>query len=112
MAVRTSSFVTEIPLITTSKDLSVLAARLEAGRQLYNAVLSEGLARLELVRNSEIYQQAKLIPKSNKKNVPQRFKKLVKLTGLAITIYKLSLIKQPLQVFGLNRTLMLILFRR
>ncbi|MFL9449822.1 RNA-guided endonuclease InsQ/TnpB family protein [Tolypothrix bouteillei VB521301_2] len=75
MAVRTSSFVTEIPLITTSKDLSVLAARLEAGRQLYNAVLSEGLARLELVRNSEIYQQAKLIPKSNKKERSTAFQK-------------------------------------
>jgi putative transposase len=34
MAAKTSNFVTEIPLVTTSKDLAVLAARLEAGRQL------------------------------------------------------------------------------
>ena len=75
MAVRTSSFVTEIPLITTSKDISVLAARLEAGRQLYNAVLSEGKTRLELIRNSELYQQAKLVSKTNKKERFTAFKK-------------------------------------
>jgi putative transposase len=67
VAAKTSSFVTEIPLITTSKDLAVLAARLEAGRQLYNAVLSEGKNRLQLVRDSEFYQEAKVIPKSEKK---------------------------------------------
>jgi putative transposase len=64
MAAKTPSFVTEIPLLTTSKDLSILAARLEAGRQLYNAVLSEGKIRLQLVRDSEQYQEAKLIDKN------------------------------------------------
>lgn len=67
MAAKTSSFVTEIPLVTTSKDLAVLAARLEAGRQLYNAVLSEGKNRLQLVRDSELYQQARLINRNDKK---------------------------------------------
>ncbi|MFQ4142120.1 RNA-guided endonuclease TnpB family protein, partial [Chlorogloeopsis sp. ULAP02] len=33
----------------------------------YNAVLSEGKSRLKLVTNSELYQQAKLISKSYKK---------------------------------------------
>jgi hypothetical protein len=79
LAAKTSSFVTEIPLITTSKDLAILAARLEAGRQLYNAVLSEGKNRLQLVRNSELYQQARLIDKTIKKVSPQHFKKLGKL---------------------------------
>jgi hypothetical protein len=46
---RTPSFVTEIPLVTTSEDLAVLTARLEAGRQLYNAVLSEGKTRQDLL---------------------------------------------------------------
>ena len=59
MAVKTPSFITEIPLKTTSKDLVVLAARLEAGRQLYNAAHSVGLTRLNLVRNSQLYQQAR-----------------------------------------------------
>ncbi len=67
LAATTTSFVTEIPLIATSRDLSVLAARCEAGRQLYNAVLSEGKTRLELFRNSKLYRQAKAINKANKK---------------------------------------------
>lgn len=76
MAAKTSNFVTEIPLITTSKDISVLAARLEAGRQLYNAVLSEGKTKLELLRNSELYQQAKLISKTDKKAGSTAFQKV------------------------------------
>jgi hypothetical protein len=112
LAAKTSSFVTEIPLITTSKDLAILAARLEAGRQLYNAVLSEGKNRLQLVRNSELYQQARLIDKNDKKVSPQHFKKLGKLIVLVTTICKPSLIKQLLQVFGLSLTLMLRLFRK
>ncbi|MEI2583390.1 hypothetical protein [Scytonema sp. PRP1] len=75
MAAKTSSFITEIPLITTSKDLAILAARLEAGRQLYNAVLSEGKTRLELIRNSELYQQAKAITKTKKKSRSTAFQK-------------------------------------
>ncbi len=43
--------------------MAVLAARLEAGRQLYNAVLSEGKTRLKLLRDSEQYQIALAIPK-------------------------------------------------
>lgn len=75
MAAKTSSFVTEIPLITTSIDIAVLGARLESGRQLYNAVLSEGKTRLQLLRNSELYQQAKLIAKTDKKRRSTAFLK-------------------------------------
>lgn len=46
--------------------MAVLAARLESGRQLYNATLSEGKTRLELILNSQLYQQAKLVPKKDK----------------------------------------------
>ncbi|MHC5611113.1 MAG: RNA-guided endonuclease InsQ/TnpB family protein [Nostoc sp.] len=75
MAAKTASFVTEIPLKTTSKDLAILAARLEAGRQLYNAVLSEGRTRLQLVRDSELYQQTRLIDKNDKKAKSTAFQK-------------------------------------
>lgn len=75
MAARTPSFVTEIPLITTSSDRAVLAARLEAGRQLYNAVLSEGKVRLQLMRDSELYQKAKETPKSDRKRRSAAFQK-------------------------------------
>lgn len=75
MAAKTSSFVMEMPLVTTSKDSGILAARLEAGRQLYNAVLSEGKNRLRLVRDSDLYQQAKLIDKNDKKGKSSAFQK-------------------------------------
>jgi putative transposase len=75
LAAKTSNFVTEVPLITTSKDNRVLAARLEAGRQLYNAVLSEGKNRLQLVRDSELYQQARRIDKKDKKSKSAAFQK-------------------------------------
>jgi len=39
----TPSFVQEFEVRATSKDRSVLRSRLEAGRQLYNAVLGEAL---------------------------------------------------------------------
>jgi transposase len=75
LAAKTTSFVTEIPLVTSSSNLSVLAARLEAGRQLYNAVLSEGKTRLQLLRDSELYKCAKVIPKSEKKARNEAFSK-------------------------------------
>lgn len=71
----TPSYVIEIPLVTTSNDLTVLAARLEAGRQLYNATLSESTNRLSLVRNSELYQIAKAIPKTQNKERRLAFQK-------------------------------------
>ncbi|MGK7873228.1 MAG: RNA-guided endonuclease TnpB family protein [Xenococcaceae cyanobacterium] len=65
----TPSFVTEIPLVVDSKQEKELLARFQAGRQLYNACLNETMARMELVRNSDAYQQAKKLPKfiTNKK---------------------------------------------
>ncbi len=75
MAAKSPSFVAEIPLITTSSDRAVLAARLESGRQLYNAVLSEGKVRLQLLRDSELYQEAKETPKTDKKRRSIAFQK-------------------------------------
>ncbi|BDA71862.1 transposase, IS608 family [Calothrix sp. PCC 7716] len=58
---KTPSFVTEFPLLITSDSEKELVARFEAGRQLYNAALGEAIARVELVRNSDPYQEAKKI---------------------------------------------------
>ena len=55
----TPSFVTEIPLIVNSVANRELEARFHGGQQLLNAVLGEAMIRMELVRNSESYQQAK-----------------------------------------------------
>ena len=58
---RTPSFITEFPLLVTSQAEKELTARFEAGRQLYNAVLGEAIVRVEQVRNSDPYQEAKKI---------------------------------------------------
>ena len=76
MAHRTSpSFVTEVPLVTNSQDLAVLTARLEAGRQLYNATLSEAKKRLSNLRQSDLYTKAKTVPKLQKKARGEAFQK-------------------------------------
>ncbi|MEL7246325.1 MAG: transposase [Cyanobacteria bacterium J06643_5] len=63
----TPSFVTEIPLIVNSIDNRELEARFHAGQQLLNAVLGEAMIRMELVRNSESYLQAKQLKGDNNK---------------------------------------------
>jgi hypothetical protein len=60
---KTPSFVCEIPLRVTRKQEKVICARLEAGRQMYNALLGEALRRLKLMRESKAYQAARKIPK-------------------------------------------------
>lgn len=52
----TPSFILELPLKTTPAHESIILVRLNAGRQLYNACLSECLKRLDLLRQSKEYQ--------------------------------------------------------
>lgn len=61
----TPSFITELPLKTDPRQESVLLKRLNAGRQLYNAVLGEAMRRVQLVRQSKIYRGAKKLRKDN-----------------------------------------------
>ena len=63
---KTPSFVCEIPLRVTRKQEKILNARFEASRQFYNAMLGEGLRRLNLMRESKAYQVARAIPKDEK----------------------------------------------
>ncbi|MGB6299396.1 MAG: transposase [Rivularia sp. (in: cyanobacteria)] len=76
MARRTTpSFITELPIIVDSKLEKQLSARFQAGRQLYNACLNEAVTRMELVRNSEPYKQAKnLNREKDKKQRKELFK--------------------------------------
>lgn len=59
------SFVTEIPLRVSQSEEVVLLSRLEAGRQLYNACLGEIMRRLNLVKQSKLYQKAKRLPRTD-----------------------------------------------
>ncbi|MGK7943416.1 MAG: RNA-guided endonuclease TnpB family protein, partial [Microcystaceae cyanobacterium] len=70
----TPSFVTELPLVVDSHSEKELLSRFQAGRQLYNALLSEAMTRMNLVRNSRAYQEAKKIPKTEQKKRQKAFK--------------------------------------
>ncbi len=59
----TPTFITEVPLKVSVSEERVLLARLEAGRQLYNAVLGEAVRRVNLIKQSKAYQQACKLPK-------------------------------------------------
>lgn len=59
----TPSFVTTIPLVVTTQVEAELLSRFQAGRQLYNACLSEAMVRLRLVQKSSHYKNAKSLPK-------------------------------------------------
>ncbi|MFB2979376.1 hypothetical protein [Microseira sp. BLCC-F43] len=59
----TPSFITTIPLVVTSSAEAELLSRWQAGRQLYNALLDEAMARMRLVQISSYYQMAKTLPK-------------------------------------------------
>ena len=63
---KTPSFVTEMPLQVSPSQERVLLARLEAARQVYNACLGEGLKRLELLRQSRLYQAARKMVRGKK----------------------------------------------
>ena len=57
--VKTASFVAEFPLRTTPADEAVLAMRLDAARNVFNASLGEALRRLKLMRESLDWQRAR-----------------------------------------------------
>lgn len=72
---KTPSFITEIPLKVSSQQERELLSRFQAGRQLYNVCLNEAMVRLELLRNSMAYQEARKLPKDKKKQRSEAFQK-------------------------------------
>ena len=60
----TPSFIAEFPLRTNSEIERELSIRLDAGRQIYNAALGEGLRRLDLMRQSKRWAAARGMPKT------------------------------------------------
>ena len=69
---KTPSFVTELSLRTASSDEKRLLARLEAGRQVYNACLGESFKRLDLLHQSKAYQAARKMPRGQKNSPKAR----------------------------------------
>jgi transposase len=60
---KTPSFVTELPLQVSPSQERTLLVRLDAARQVYNACLGESLKRLDLLRQSKVYQAARKMPR-------------------------------------------------
>jgi hypothetical protein len=63
---QTPTFLLELPLVVEEGQAKRLRAHLEAGRQLYNALLSEGQHRLRRMQADPAWQAARAIPRSHK----------------------------------------------
>src|SRR5215472_15017990 len=62
----TPTFLLELPLQVTPRQAKRVRAHLEAARQLYNALLSEGQRRLRCMRADSAWQAARAIPRTQK----------------------------------------------
>ncbi len=60
---RTDTFILELPLKVDSSDEKKMLSRLEAARQVYNGCLGESLKRLDLLRQSKLYQVVRKMPR-------------------------------------------------
>jgi putative transposase len=58
-----STFIAEIPLAVSPAQARVLLDRFEIGRRLYNVLLQDALTRLDLMRQSKAWQDARTLPK-------------------------------------------------
>jgi hypothetical protein len=70
---RTPTFLLELPLQVSVGQAARVRAHLEAGRQFYNAVLSEGLKRLRTMRADPVWQVARAIAHSQKQERARAF---------------------------------------
>jgi len=62
----TPSFILELPLVVQPEQARVLIGRFEAGRRLFNATLNDALKTLDLMRQSKLWQAARLLPLKSK----------------------------------------------
>jgi hypothetical protein len=70
------TFLLELPLVVTQGQAKHLRAHLEAGRQFYNAVLSEGQRRMRQMRADPAWKAARAIPRSRKPERAAAFSRL------------------------------------
>ncbi len=73
---QTPTFLLELPLVADPAQAKRLRAHLEAGRQFYNALLSEGQRRLRQMRADPAWQAARAIPRSQKQERQAAFSAL------------------------------------
>src|SRR5258706_11594425 len=80
---RTPTFLLELPLLVKEGPAKRIRAHLEAGRALYNAVLSEGQKRLRRMRADPAWQAARSIPRAQKQERLAAFRALRKQYGFS-----------------------------
>src|SRR5260221_7434346 len=73
---KTPTFLLELPLVADAGQAARLCAHLEAGRQFYNAVLSEGQRRLRKMRADPAWQVARALPCSHRQERATAFRAL------------------------------------
>ena len=78
---KTPSFIVELPLVVSDVERAILRARYEAARQIYNACLGVSLRRLRLKRQSQAFQAARQLPKSQKAERQEAFRHVNKIFG-------------------------------
>src|SRR5689334_9856162 len=79
----TPTFLLELPLQVNSQQAKRLHGHFEAARHLYNALLGEAVKRLRPLRADERWQQARLIPRSDKQARTAAFAALRKEFGFS-----------------------------
>ena len=84
---KTPTFLLELPLQVDAGQAARLRADSEAGRQFYNAVLSEGLKRLRRMRADAAWQEARAIPRTQKQERARAFRA----TAPAVRIFRIWL---------------------
>jgi hypothetical protein len=73
---QTPSFILSLPLQVNPRHAAQLQAHFECARQLYNALLAEGMKRLKRMKADPAWQAARSIPRSDKPARTQAFARL------------------------------------
>jgi hypothetical protein len=79
----TPTFLLELPLQVNGKQAKHLRGHFEAARQLYNALLAEAVKRLHLMRADTRWQEARLLPRTQKQERQAAFSALRKAYGFS-----------------------------
>ena len=79
----TPTFLLELPLAVDAGQAARLRAHLEAARQLYNAILSQGQQRLRRMRSDPAWQEARALPRTHKAERTAAFSALRKAHGFS-----------------------------
>ncbi|EFH85999.1 zinc ribbon domain-containing protein [Ktedonobacter racemifer] len=79
----TPTFLLELPLAVDAGQAARLRAHLEAARQLYNAILSQGQQRLRRMRSDPAWQEARALPRTHKAERAATFSALRKAHGFS-----------------------------